>query len=82
MVIDKRWQLKVPYEQYATNRIKQIINTLSPEKQQAIAEQIQARIFLSGSKVVNQELYEEFLRKFHSSDKENNGTKNNKNTRV
>jgi hypothetical protein len=82
MAIDKRWQLDVPYEQYAQKRVKQIINTLTPEKQQAVAEQIQARILLSGSKVVNQELYEEFLRKLHSSDRENNGIKNSKNTGI
>ena len=70
MSIDKRWQLNRPYKEYANFEAKQIINTLSPEKQQELAELIQTKIFLQGKNIVNQELYEEFLKKLHTQDKD------------
>jgi uncharacterized protein with NAD-binding domain and iron-sulfur cluster len=61
MSIDKRMQLNVPYEQFASFRVKQIINTLSQERKQIVMEQIQAKILLEGKEIVNQELFNKFL---------------------
>ena len=74
MSIDPRNVLKIPYQDYATHRAKQIIATLSPERQQLLAEQIQARVAIMGETVANKELYDEFFKKFNSVKDKQNGT--------
>jgi len=55
-MLNRKQQLKIPYQDYLLLRGRQLISQMSSESRQHLLDTIEARAVLNGEKVSNQEL--------------------------